>query len=89
MTSMQVASDRSVPKRRPMTAREWLRTRAWRHAVAWIAVALALLPVLWVVSAAFTAKPTITSGSIIPRDPTLENFSILISNPDQPYLRWS
>jgi len=71
-----------------MTFSEWLRSRAWRHAVAWVAITLALLPVLWVVSAAFTAKPSITSGSIVPRDPTLVNFSILVSNPDQPYLRW-
>lgn len=88
MTTSHAAADVSVPRRRPMTFAEWLRTRAWRHAVAWVAVALALLPVLWVMSAAFTSKPSITSGSIIPRDATLENFRILVSNPDQPYLRW-
>lgn len=72
----------------PRRSSLWLREMSWRHGVAWVAIAFALVPVLWVVSAAFTAKPTITSGALIPRDPTLDNFGILMQNPDQPYLRW-
>jgi arabinogalactan oligomer/maltooligosaccharide transport system permease protein len=65
-----------------------LKANGWRHAVAWVAIAFAITPVLWVVSAAFTLSPTISSGNLIPQNPTLDNFRTLLSNPDQPYLKW-
>ena len=56
--------------------------------MAWIAIAAAVFPVLWVISAAFTEDPSISSSSIIPTSPTLSNFQTLFSNPDQPYANW-
>jgi len=78
----------SVPVQKRRTFGRWLREMGWRHAVAWIALAFALLPILWVLSAAFTKSPTISSASIIPENPTLDNFHQLLSNPDQPYANW-
>ena len=77
-----------VPRQKRRTFGKWLREMGWRHAVAWIALAFALLPILWVVSAAFTKSPTISSASIIPENPTLDNFHQLLDNPDQPYANW-
>lgn len=66
----------------------WLMDLGWRHAIAWLALAFGLLPIMWVVSAAFTKDPTISSSAIIPSDPTTENFTRLFGNPDQPFARW-
>jgi arabinogalactan oligomer/maltooligosaccharide transport system permease protein len=77
-----------VPKARRRTFRQWLKANGWRHAVAWVAVAFAVTPVLWVMSAAFTTNPTISNGSLIPQNPTLNNFKKLLTNPDQPYAMW-
>ena len=77
-----------IPKQKRQTFVQWLKSNGWRHAIAWVAVAFAVTPVLWVVSAAFTTNPTISSGSLIPTDPTLDNFKRLLNNPDQPYVNW-
>ena len=67
---------------------QWWKDLGWRHVIALIAIAFAIIPILWVISAAFSADPTISSGSLIPREFTVANFSRLLENPDQPYLRW-
>ncbi len=77
-----------IPKAKRRTLGGWFRVFGWRHLVAWIAIAFALFPVLWVVSAAFTLDPSISSSAIIPTNPTLENFTTLFNNPDQPYANW-
>lgn len=74
--------------RRKRTFGEWWKDLGWRHVIAFIAIAFAIIPILWVISAAFSADPTISSGSLIPREFTVANFSRLLENPDQPYLRW-
>jgi arabinogalactan oligomer/maltooligosaccharide transport system permease protein len=68
--------------------KRWWKVSGWRHVIAWVAMAFAIIPVLWVIGAAFSADPTISSGSLIPRDFTFANFTRLMENPDQPYLRW-
>ena len=77
-----------IPKQRRQTFAQWLKSNGWRHAIAWVAVAFAVTPILWVVSAAFTTNPTISNGSLIPSQPTLDNFKRLLNNPDQPYVNW-
>jgi arabinogalactan oligomer/maltooligosaccharide transport system permease protein len=76
------------PHKRRMSFGKWVRAYGWRHLVALVAVAFALVPVLWVVSAAFTQDATISSGNLIPQNPTLANFDQLLTNTDQPYPRW-
>ncbi|MDO8306779.1 MAG: sugar ABC transporter permease [Actinomycetota bacterium] len=77
-----------VPKAARRSFGRWFKVLGWRHLVALGAIAFAILPVLWVVSAAFTTDPTISSGNLLPRQPTTDNFTTLFSNPDQPYLKW-
>ena len=77
-----------LPKAKRQSFGQWLKSNGWRHAVAWVAVAFAILPILWVMSAAFTFHPTISNANLIPREPTLANFEALLNNPDQPYVRW-
>ena len=77
-----------IPKARRRTFPQWFRALGWRHIIAWIAIAAALLPVLWVISAAFTKDPSISSSALVPTKPTMENFQRLFGNPDQPYVNW-
>ena len=88
MSSQAVSVAPPLPRRKRRTFLQWVRDLGWRHAIAWVAVAFALLPVLWVTSAAFTLNPTISSGNLLPQEPTLENFHTLLTNPDQPYVNW-
>jgi arabinogalactan oligomer/maltooligosaccharide transport system permease protein len=77
-----------LPKAKRRSFGRWFRALGWRHLVALLAIAFAILPILWVISAAFTTNPTISSGNLLPREPTTDNFTTLFTNPDQPYLRW-
>ena len=86
--SAVVASAPPLPKSKRRTFRGWVTVMGWRHLIAWVAVAAALTPVLWVVSAAFTKDPSISSTDLIPQEPTLDNFKTLFGDPDQPYANW-
>jgi len=77
-----------APRAPRRTFGKWFGVLGWRHLIALIALVFALFPVLWVVSAAFTEDPSISSSAIIPTNPTLSNFTKLFTNPDQPYLNW-
>ncbi|MBA3365063.1 MAG: ABC transporter permease subunit, partial [Actinobacteria bacterium] len=83
-----VASGRR--RRRPFGTGDW-----WRHVVGIIAVLWALLPVVYVVSAAFNSVPSLSSATLIPDSITLDNFREILStkrdDPDAPtanYVRW-
>lgn len=77
-----------APKAARRSFGKWFGVLGWRHLIAVVALVFALFPVLWVVSAAFTEDPSISSSAIIPTNPTLSNFTKLFTNPDQPYLNW-
>lgn len=59
------------------------RTTGWRHLVAWVALIFALFPVAWVISAALS-DGNLSSQRLIPKDPTLDNFRALMSEPGHP-----
>jgi arabinogalactan oligomer/maltooligosaccharide transport system permease protein len=61
-------------KKRPAGARTW-----WRHAIALIAIVIALFPVVYVISAAFSGDSSLSGTSLIPRDITLDNFRSLFT----------
>ena len=69
----------------------------WRHAVALIAIAFALFPILYIVSSALNPTQTLSTSSLIPRDVTLDNFRAIVSGElvtagnnklPIPYLHW-
>ena len=61
-------------KKRPALAGTW-----WRHAIALIAIVIALFPVVYVISAAFSGDSSLSGTSLIPRDVTLDNFRSLFT----------
>lgn len=69
--------------RRRAPFRIWLRRTGWRHLVAWVALAFAVFPVLWVMSAAFS-DGNLSRQRLIPENPTFDNFRELMTVPDHP-----
>lgn len=54
----------------------------WRYLVALLAIAFALFPAVYVVSAAFNPVPSLSSAQIIPSSFTLDNFREILTNPE-------
>ena len=52
----------------------WFRDLGWRHLVGLLAVAFALFPVVWVVSASVNPTSTLSGQQLVPDNPTLDNF---------------
>ena len=51
-------------------------------------LAFAVIPVLWVLSAAFDTSNSINNATLLPRNLSMKNFQLLLSNPDAPFLKW-
>jgi arabinogalactan oligomer/maltooligosaccharide transport system permease protein len=75
-------------REKKMTFSKWLRVLAWRHAIAILAIAFALFPLIWMASASFDQLGKINTQSLIPQYRGLDNYRLLWENPDQPYWRW-
>jgi len=84
----------AAPRRRLRLAGNW-----WRYLVSLLAIAFAVFPILYVVSAAFNPVDSLSGAGLIPEDVTLDNFrSILSGSPgeegtseaalDVPYKNW-
>jgi arabinogalactan oligomer/maltooligosaccharide transport system permease protein len=68
------AVETKAPRRRSKLRDTW-----WRHVVAVLAMLIALFPVAYVISAAFTSDPSLASSSLIPSHVTFDNFKNLFS----------
>jgi arabinogalactan oligomer/maltooligosaccharide transport system permease protein len=73
----EVVSRARVIERRPRRLR--LGDIWWRHAVALLAIAFALFPILYIVSSAFNADQSLSASSLIPQHVTLDNFRAVLS----------
>jgi arabinogalactan oligomer/maltooligosaccharide transport system permease protein len=60
----------------------------WRHLFLLVVVAFALLPIVFVVSAALNPIGTLSTAEIIPNGASLKNFAKLFSDPDHSFPRW-
>lgn len=66
----------------------WFADTGWRHVIAVAATVFAMFPVLWVLSAAFSAG-NLNSQQLIPEETTLDNFRALMTEPGHPpFWRW-
>lgn len=80
------AAETDAYRERSPFSRWWRRT-GWRHFIAWVALAFALFPVIWVISASFNPLQTLTSQTLIPSSFTLDNYRELF-NGSVPYPNW-
>jgi arabinogalactan oligomer/maltooligosaccharide transport system permease protein len=55
----------------------WFKRVGWRHLLGVVALAFAIFPVLFVVSAAFNPLGTLSSSTLIPKSFSLDNFTKL------------
>ncbi|GGB43748.1 sugar ABC transporter permease [Flexivirga endophytica] len=60
----------------------------WRHVLVWIAIAFALFPILFVLSAALNPAGTLSTTSLLPKNVSVNNFDALFSDGARPYLSW-
>jgi arabinogalactan oligomer/maltooligosaccharide transport system permease protein len=76
-----VATRRARPRRRRNDS-------LWRHLVAVVGLVFALFPMIYVLSAAFDATPSLSSARIFPQHWTLHNFGILFHDQGTFFARW-
>lgn len=76
----------SVKAVRPSRFRKWFRDKGWRHVVAYVAIAFAVFPAIYVMSSALNPLGTLTSSQVIPEGANLDNFRDLFE--EVPYRRW-
>ena len=69
-----------------MTGQSWFGRVGWRHLVALVAIVFAIIPISFVVSAAFNPLGTLSSTSLIPTQFSTANFTNLFSTTD--FAKW-
>lgn len=62
----------------PGKTRRWAREVGWRHVVAVAAVAFALYPIVWIVSASINPSGGLAAQQLVPGNPTFSNYEQLL-----------
>ncbi len=73
--------------RKPSFGR-WAATVGFKHVFAWVAVAYAAFPLLYVLSSALNPSGSLTGSNQLFRSISIENFVKLFSMPGRPYANW-
>ncbi|TNU76605.1 ABC transporter permease subunit [Miniimonas arenae] len=71
-----------------LSGARWWRILSWRYLVGIVACVYALIPVLYIVSAALNPIGSVASTEIIPNTVSWVNFEALTNNPSRPFFRW-
>ncbi len=77
-----------TPKRKRLGPHQWLAQYSWRHVVMIVASVYSLFPILFVAGSAFNPVNGIGGSQIWPKNPTLDNFRSLLTDPNQPFALW-
>lgn len=67
---------------------KWMGEFGWRHLVAAAVLVFGLVPIVYVVSAAFNPNGTLSSTSLLPTSFGFGNFQKLFTDPNVPFGRW-
>ncbi len=70
----------------PSRFSKWFRDKGWRHLVAYLAIAFAVFPVVYVVSSSVNPLGTLSSSQLIPDGANLDNYRTLFE--EVPYRAW-
>jgi arabinogalactan oligomer / maltooligosaccharide transport system permease protein len=76
------------PIEAPPPDRPPFRDLWWRYLVALLAIAFAIFPAIYIVSAAVDPIPTLSTSTLFPSGFTLDNFRTILSSEQEPYLKW-
>lgn len=66
----------------------WFAEIGWRHIVGILAVAFAVFPILFIISASLNPLGTVSSTGLIPKDISFEHYRTLLSGERVPFVRW-
>lgn len=78
----------TVTAQRRMPFGRWMAEVGWRHVVGILAVAFAVFPILFIVSASVNPLGTVSSSGLIPKAFSLVHYESLIAGERGPFLRW-
>ena len=95
----ELAGAVSTPRAKTVVRRDRpkLKDTWWRHAVAIVAMVIALFPVAYTLSSAFNRDNSLSGATLVPTHVTVHNFGNLLHNnvtlkdgskTDAPYLHW-
>lgn len=76
----------SAPHRMPFA--RWMSEIGWRHVVAVAAMAFAIFPILFVVSASLNPLGTVSSSGLLPTAFSLTHYQELLRGARGPFLQW-
>lgn len=90
MTEMAQRSNRPAPRvtREGIVDAHRTRSRVIRLTILILGSIFAIYPILIVVGASFDPRNSLVGASIIPRNPSLANYTALFSGSQTPILRW-
>lgn len=60
----------------------------WRHLLIWLAIAYALFPAIWILSASFNPTNNLLEQRFIPRNPSFVHYRTLFTDPTSPFPTW-
>lgn len=73
---------------RKRTFKQWFVDTGWRHIVAWVAIAFALFPLLYIVSASLNPIGTLTGSNQLFSQISFRNYERLFTEESIPYGTW-
>lgn len=86
---MSTSTAPQVTARHRMPLGRWFAEIGWRHVVGVLAVAFAVFPILFVLSASVNQSGSLASAGLIPtRGVTLEHYTAMLSGERANFLRW-
>ena len=71
-----------------MSPGRWWREVGWRHVVGVVAILWAVVPIIYIVSAAVNPLGSIVTTNLIPTSFSLTNFQKILTDENTPYPRW-
>lgn len=89
MSSAPVIPSGTASKSPGMTMKRRRRLdTTWRLIVAFLFIAYALFPIMYVIGTSLNPSGSLQSSQIFPNNPTLANYQKLLTSEQNPFLRW-
>ncbi len=89
MSSVPVIPSGTSRKPSGMTMKRRRRLdTTWRLIVAFLFIAYALFPIMYVIGTSLNPSGSLQSSQIFPNNPTLANYQKLLTSQQNPFLRW-
>lgn len=71
-----------------MPFHRWFAELGWRHIVGVLAIAFAVFPIMFVISASLNESGSIAAAGLLPRRDHHEHYAVMLSGERANFLRW-